>query len=420
MREKRLAILLLLLATVLVYGNSLGGSFHYDDVPPIIETPAIHDLGNWFEIITAQRGLSMMSFAVNYAIGGFDVTGYHLFNLLVHAVNAVLVYLLCCSLLIDSRIEFGDSSRIRPTATPFFAALFFAVHPLQTQAVTYIAQRMESLAAMFILAGLLCFVAGVRADSRVRRGVAFVGVIACLLAGFAAKETAIVLPLLVLLVDWLWLSNGNWRKLLSRRWVHASLLAVMLLLAGKTLHLLGGVSAVGSGAGTVKATAGFAVSSISAWQYALTQTNVLLYYISLVLLPINQNLDYDFPVARDLFSWPVLREGTVLNWPPLPPILALLLLLGMLCGVYAWYRRARFSDGHGARVTLFGLLWFLIAIAPTSSVIPVIDVIYEHRAYLASIGLILILTYALDQLTDRLSPMRNNLGDHEPSRGDDT
>lgn len=417
MKARRLAALLLLLVTVLVYGNSLDGSFHYDDVPPIIETPAVHDLGNWFEILSAQRGLSMLSFAVNYAIGGLDVTGYHLFNLLVHAVNAILVYLFCSALL--------NNPHAKPDGTPedgivpFFAALLFAVHPLQTQAVTYIAQRMESLAAMFILAGLLCFVAGVRADSRVRRGVAFVAIFACLLSGFAAKETAIVLPLLVLLVDWLWFSNGNWRQLWARRRIHAPLLTVMLLLIGRTLHLLGGVSAAGSGAGAVKATAGFAVSSISAWEYALTQTNVLLYYISLVLLPINQNLDYDFPIARDLFGWPVLREGTVLNWPPLPPILALLLLLGMLCGAYAWYRRSRFSGGHGARVTLFGLLWFLIAVAPTSSVIPVIDVIYEHRAYLASIGLILILTYALDQLTGRLSPLRNDLGDHEPSRGDD-
>lgn len=417
MKAQRLPALLLFLMTVLAYANAMNGSFHYDDIPAIFETPVMRDLANWFEILTTQRGLSKLSFTVNYAIGGLDVTGYHLFNLLVHAVNAVLVYLLCCALFFMPPRE-GSGFPRSFEMIPFFTALLFAIHPLQTQTVVYIAQRMESLAAMFVLLGLLCFVAVVREDSGLRRSAACAGVWGCFLVGFAAKETIIVLPLLILLVDWFWLSHANWREFWSRRWIHGPLLAMMLLLIGKTLHWLGGIGAGGSAAGPVKATAGFAVSSIGAWEYAMTQTNVLLYYMSLVVVPVNQNLDYDFPIARDLFSWPVPREGTVLNWPPLPPFLSLLVLLGMLGGAYVWYRRARASGSQVGRVTLFGLLWFLVAIAPTSSVVPVIDVIYEHRVYLPSVGLILILTCSLDWLSGCLKGRQSAFPDHEASRGD--
>ena len=143
----------LILAVFLVYSNTFRASFHFDDTPHIVENYQIRNLGNIPEILKGQRGVTMATFALNYAAGGLNVVGYHIVNISIHAVAAVLAYFLVF-LTLGSLTE--DETWAKRIAA--YSALLFAVHPVQTQSVTYIVQRMESLASLFYLAALLFFV----------------------------------------------------------------------------------------------------------------------------------------------------------------------------------------------------------------------------------------------------------------------
>ncbi|MEK7829191.1 MAG: hypothetical protein AAB256_05330, partial [Deltaproteobacteria bacterium] len=144
--------------------------------------------------------------------------------------------------------------------------------------------------------------------------------------------------------------------------------------------------------------AGFNVQSITAKEYLFTQFNVLIYYITLLFVPINQNLDYDFPVSKGLFEVPLVKEGTVLNIPIPPPIVSLIILSAVIgIAFYLFTSRAARITNHG-RLIAFFILWFFITLSPTSSFIPIIDVIFEHRLYLASAGFFLLFSLGFDRI----------------------
>jgi len=149
-------------------------------------------------------------------------------------------------------------------------------------------------------------------------------------------------------------------------------------------------------------TAGFGVKGLTSGQYMLTELNVLVYYIALLAVPVNQNLDYDFPVSSGLFE--VLRPapGTVLNYSIPPPVVSLAILLLIVgAGVYLLLRARRRGAGRGLVVSFF-IFWFFVILVPTSSFIPVVDVIFEHRLYLASLGFFVILVLLVDWLASRI------------------
>src|SRR4030067_1198502 len=132
--------------TVLRYSNTFTAAFQFDDLPIIVENAQLRDLNNLPQILAGQRGLTMATFAINYALGGGDTTGYHAVNLAIHIINAALAYLL---LLYTLRLTGSGEATARRLSA--LIALLFAAHPVQTQAVTYIVQRMESLTSLFSL-----------------------------------------------------------------------------------------------------------------------------------------------------------------------------------------------------------------------------------------------------------------------------
>jgi len=125
---------------------------------------------------------------------------------------------------------------------------------------------------------------------------------------------------------------------------------------------------------------------------------VLIYYIILLIVPRVQNLDYDFPVSHGLFEVPQISEGTILNSPLPPPFVSLIVLLLIVgCGIYLLVRSIG-ADGRRAAMISFSIFWFFILLSPTSSFVPIVDVIFEHRPYLASAGFFVILAIGLDAL----------------------
>ncbi|TAL24914.1 MAG: hypothetical protein EPN94_06360, partial [Nitrospirae bacterium] len=328
-----LAGLLIAVSTFLVYSNTFRATFHFDDTGSILEDYAIRNLNNLPQILQGSRGIVRATFALNYALGGLNVVGYHIVNLAIHITNGVLVYFLVFLTL--SKL---DSLREKAKRIAVYTALLFAVHPIQTQAVTYIVQRAEILASMFMLTSLLLFIKGSEA-AKVYARVLFYGAVAVsYLLGFFSKEMAITLPALVFLYDWCFLAKGAMKKVAARLPLYLVLIGMLAFFVTRSLPGLQetpGGSTVGFGvqgrelitSGQQAGSTDFDFRSISPREYAFTQFNVLIYYITLLFVPVNQNLDYDFPISKGLFKIPVVKEGTVLNIPIPPPIVSLILLL---------------------------------------------------------------------------------------------
>ena len=388
--------LLIAVSTFLVYSNTFYASFHFDDAQTIVENYSIRNLGNWIDIIRGQRGIAMLSFAINYAMGGLNVIGYHIVNLVIHITNGILVYFLIFLTL--NRI---DSYKGIAKKIAIYTALLFAVHPIQTQAVTYIVQRMESLASMFMLIGLLLFIKGTETSKTVSRALLYGAVAVSYLLGFNSKEIAITLPAIIILYDYCFLSEGNPKKLVGRWPVYGVLLVILVFLAAPTftgLQETPGEVALGGPVSRESASAGFDVQSITPKEYLFTQFNVLIYYLTLLFVPINQNLDYDFPVSKGLFEVPVVNQGTVLNIPLPPPVVSLILILAIIgFALYLLTHHASRITHHG-RLIAFFILWFFIILSPTSSFVPIIDVIFEHRLYLPSVGFFVLFSLAFNRI----------------------
>jgi protein O-mannosyl-transferase len=358
------------LATMAAYANSINGSFIFDDLASIPENPTIRRLGDIENVLSpppngetvSERPLLNLSFAINYAFSGFDVQGYHLTNLVIHALVALVLFgVLRRTLLLQVfRERWGEIS----TPMAFAAALLWAVHPLQTESVTYIVQRAESLAGLFYLLTLYCVIRGagrssadgmpkaVPAEKRELGAISWyiAAVFACLL-GMATKEIVVTAPLIVLLYDRTFLS-GSFRLALRRRWgLYLGLAACWGLLA----YLIFSIDLLAKKAGQ---------ETTDPWSYARSQPGVILYYLRLCLWPYPLCLDYDWPVASAATLKDFARE----------------VLPGLVCFCIVLALTLRGLTRRNA----WGFLgaWFLLILAPTSSIVPLVALINEHRLYL--------------------------------------
>ena len=343
-------MVLFALVGLFAYFSSLHGDYILDDYR-FTNDPKI---GNPFKSEMAPRPVIALSLAINYWVDGLNPRGYHAMNLAIHILAALFLYDLVRRTLLLPRFE----SRYESWAgwIGLVAGLVWMVHPLQTQSVTYIIQRCESLMGMFFLASLWCYVRGAMAERSLWWNLAAIA--ACAL-GSGCKEMMITLVPIALLYDRTFLT-GSWRESLRRRWA---------VLAGLAVPPVAGILALAftgfftDPAGTV----GFGVKVFTPYTYALTQSEVILYYLRLSFLPVGQTLDYlDWKACTSLAAC----------WPSLTVMLALLLLTTI--GVW---RRSAWA---------FLAAWFFIALAPTSSIVPVQDAAFEHRMYLPLAGLVVL------------------------------
>ena len=295
------------------------------------------------------RPVLNLSFALNYAVSGCDVGGYHVTNLAIHLVAALLLF----GIVRRTATKF---SGLRPelttaqaaTSIALAVALLWAVHPLQTESVTYIVQRAESLMGLFYLLTLYCFLRGVGSGRAI---LWYAGsVLACLL-GMATKEVMVSAPLVVILYDRTFLA-GSFREAWRRRWgYYLALAATWLLLAWLVVGT--GLLLQSYGVRTER------MQSFTWWTYLATQPGVIVHYLRQVVWPSGLCLDYGWP--------PAATVGEVL-FPAIPVV--------CLLGLTAWAVVKRPAWGFlGA--------WFFLILAPTSSFMPVQHAAaFEHRMYL--------------------------------------
>ena len=372
-----LLALILVVAVLGAYHNSLSGPFLFDDEHAIVENPHLRSLWPpWAPLVTPDntpltgRPLVSLTLAVNHALGGLAPWGYHAVNLALHLAAVLLLFGLVRRTLRLPAL--GD--RFSPRVAELLAlvvALLWALHPLLTEAVVYVVQRTELLFSLWLLLVLYAVVRGLECQAREgggsSRGWYMVAVIACFL-GMASKEVMVGAPLLVLCYDRLF-AAGSFRAALRRRWwLYAGLAASWLLLAGLVV------------AGSRSHSVSLGYEELSPIAYLRTQAGVIVHYLRLAFWPSPLVIDYD--------DWPVAA-----GWGAVAPQAA---LLAALLGLCLW------GLVKGRRWAFPGIAFFVI-LAPTSSLLPIAtEVAAERRMYLPLAALVVALVLGGHALLRRL------------------
>jgi tetratricopeptide (TPR) repeat protein len=356
------ALALLVCLVVLSYSNTFFATFHFDDEPNILEYAAVKDLSRFWDI-AGTRYVGFLSFALNYHVGRFDVFGYHLVNLVIHVANSFLIYGLIVLLFraptVSGTRELRAIDGVAPLSGPIAitTALLFAVHPMQTQAVTYIVQRYTNLVTLFYLLGVVCYLRWRLAEGGGwARAWWYAAALGSTLLAMKTKEISFTLPFMLVVIEAALFRPRGWKPWLA-------LIPFLLTLPIIPASLNKGMGQAGLGF----ARETLAIDRLS---YLFTQFRVIVTYLRLLVFPVGQNLDYDYPIYHSL-------------WEPAVLASALFLLGTASVGVHLLRSSPRL------RLVGFGVIWFFVTLSVESSVIPIHDVIFEHRVYLASPGFFL-------------------------------
>ncbi len=367
-------LFLVAIVGLLAYANSFTVPFFLDDQGSIVENALIQDLHRFLSgagyAYNPRRFVGYLTVALNYHFGGMDVTGYHVFNLAVHLASAWLVYGLVLLTLRTPFFTEHPEAPLEPELPrfiPLCAALLFVSHPIQTQAVTYIIQRFASLVTLFFVLSLYCYgkarVLQQREGNLGKALMLYAGAVVAAGCAMKTKETAFTLPFVILIYEFLFFRMSALKKLILLAPVILGSLVV-------PLSILGTGRPIGQLLSDLDAAARV-TPALSRLDYLFTQFTVIARYLRLLVLPVGQNLDYDFTIQHSLAAPSVL--------------LSLALLLALLA--FALFLLRRSAQGEPLlRLASFGILWFFVTLSVESSIIPIPDVIFEHRVYLSSVG----------------------------------
>jgi tetratricopeptide (TPR) repeat protein len=352
---------IIIVATVIVYSNSFDCSFQLDDNHVINNNPRIESFDHFLKWQTwsrlpFNRSFAYLTVAINYAIHGYDVWGYHFVNLLIHLIAAVTAFFFILKLFQTPILS--NKYRLNPILfISFFSAVFFALHPVQTQAVTYITQRMASLAAMFYFLSMLAYVSArvnlIDQNKRIAV-IQFIMLFISFVFGVYSKATIFTLPIALIAIEWLFFRNE--KGLINKKYL-VTVASLMLIVSIAFL-----------------ATRGFPSqkTDLTPLQYFYTQLNVLLTYLRLALLPYGLRLFYSFPPSLTPFE--------------LNTILSFIVIAGLI--IAGFILRKKYV------LISFGILFFFITQIIESSFFPLEYVIFEYRIYPALLGVGLLLSIA--------------------------
>jgi protein O-mannosyl-transferase len=358
-----IAIGLIAGVALVAYSNTFHVPFHFDDRPNIVNNPNIQ-----FKVFTLDRlaqlakntyketirVFSYFTLALNYYFGGFNVFGYHLVNLVIHVASGIFLYwfLMLTFSLPSLREKYGSISY----KVALFSSLIFISHPIQTQSVTYIVQRMASMAGMFYLLSLALYVKGRLTTGRPRI-LYFGGMVLSYLLGVFSKENVAILPLFIALYEFYFFQkldlSPKGRKILF------SLTGALLILGAFGFIIWGGryINLI---------IEGYQYRTFTMSERVLTQSRIVLYYLTLLVFPhpSRLNLDYDFPISKTILDPPTT-------------LISILIIAGLV-GYSIWGARKK-------PVLSFFILWYFGNLVIESSIFP-LEMAYEHRLYLPAVG----------------------------------
>jgi Tfp pilus assembly protein PilF len=456
---------------VVIYANTLSAPFQWDESDFIVDNPIIKDLhyftspsaAKGFELYSSliNRYIGFLTFALNYRIHGLSVTGYHIVNIAIHIANSILVYFLVLltfgtpffktvngeevngewikeeevkgKVKPFSRFTFHDSRSLNDSRftihdsrlfIAFFSAAIFAVHPLQTEAVTYVFQRFASLVTFFYLLSLVAYIkgrigngqwaigngsSGKKVTPYSRITFLLISLVSAVLA-MKTKENAFTLPVIITLYEFCFFSRFTSHV---SRFLYLIPILLTLLIVPLTLMSLAGTHHIDPGS--------YGAKVFPRNEYLFTQFRVIVTYLRLLFFPINQNLDYDYPLFKSFFDpqvilsflflaaffasgvWLVIKtkDNTKKNDSGQAGMTKKVMGSGHsgLSGIASRFTShvsrplndSRFTvhDSRPLRLVGFGILWFFITLSVESSIIPLPMLLDEYRVYLPSVGLII-------------------------------
>jgi len=386
-------LLLFIILGSLIYSNTLEVPFIFDDQARINENPyiRIHELtidnlvqASFNKKSSASRPLGNLSFALNFYFHQYKLPGYHVVNIIIHILTSLFLYLLIKTTLTTPVLSLKYD---HPDAIAFFTALIWMVHPLHTQSVTYIVQRLNSMAAMFYVLSFLLYAKGrisqiqqatknhqietisksntdtssnkqktVFSIQRSASSLYYLGAVMAWMLALGSKQNAAMLPFFIFLYEWYFFQD------LDRNWLkrHMKIVFGVVILFGLTALIFLGTSPLER----LTSITDFAHHEFTLTERIMTQFRVVIYYLSLLAFPhpSRLNLDHDFPLSHSLTN-------------PITTLLCLVAIIGLI-GLAVYIARKE-------RLLSFCILWFFGNLVIESSVIP-LAIIYEHRTYLPS------------------------------------
>jgi len=365
-RRNVFAIITIFIVILAIYSNTFNASWHFDDEPNITQNPALHlteltwqniektFYGKQLEPNQLYRPAACLSFALNYYFGGDGVFGYHLVNIAIHFLAAVFLFLFIYHTLNLPLL----SARYGPNS--YFIALLstvlWAINPIQTQAITYIVQRMASMAGMFSIVSMYFYLKARTAIKTSSKAILFPSTALFIIVAFLSKENAIMMPACLFLFDFLLIqgvsgysAKRNLKILLVVAAATVGMVVVFLAFSEMTFSSLFSL---------------YSKRPFTPWERLLTQSRVLILYISFILYPMSTrlSLNHDIAISHSLFNPPTT-------------MVAIICIIGMLFGAICFSRRYPLIS--------FCVFFFFLNHIPESTVLP-LELIYEHRNYIPS------------------------------------
>jgi len=370
------------LLIIISYSNSFSVPFHFDDFPNIVENTRLHLENLYPETVydaafenkegnrRLYRPVSNLSIAFNWYLGQENVIGYHIFNISIHILTAFFLYLTCVNLFKTPNLYHQYSENANFVAV--LTACLWALNPIQTQAVTYIVQRMAAMAAMFYIMGIFCYLKARFGDTSKKRLLWSTGVMISFLLALGSKENAIMFPMSLLLVEMVFFQNMTNPKIRKKMLLIGSLVVVVVLAAGVWLfmssqfinHILNGYEG----------------RTFTFTERVLTQSRIVVFYLSQIFYPIADrlSLDHDIVLSTGLFS-------------PWNTFASIVLIVGLI-SFAAWQ-----IPKHP--LSAFAILFFFLNHIIESTVIA-LELIFEHRNYLPSLFLFLPIAAGIKKAID--------------------
>jgi len=383
-------LLVLVAAAGIVYWPSLSYPFEFDDHANILKYFNVRH--NTFSSLFLQssRWVSYWLNAFYYSLlpagGHYNPMLYRAGNILFHIITGLFVFTVIRLMAVQAtRNKFLQAHGLL-IAT--LTAGFFLLHPVSTQTVSYVIQgQLEGIAGLFMLAMLACFLAYTYSN----RTVWLILLYALIPIACGTKEIVIITPIMLMVIDWFFVAQGNWYNFKQRRWLHLSFLGAVLVLYIYLLkplyflNILGLKTALPNNIGNMLTPN--AAEKITPYAFFISQFKVILHYVAIFVWPWSMSVDYDWKLSKSFFA---------------PD--SLLPFLFLCCVVYWLFKRLRRNP---IDLVSFGVMWFLVAVLPRSSIVPSTELLADYKTYFASVGLLLLaacgVVYVWDKILQRLS-----------------
>lgn len=372
--------LLIAVLVVIIYANTLNAGWHLDDIPNIVRNPKVHMesldtdsvISSFYAAPTTERlnrPFSYFTFAVNWYLGKDRITGYHIVNISIHVFAGFFLFLSILLLFQTSRLKGQNSNQIYFIA--LFTSVLWAIHPIQIQAVTYIVQRMASLAALFYIIGICCYLKA-RLTRSILKRLAFSGLcIIAFLLGIGSKSNVILLPISLVFIEFIFFRDLTQKK-------NQKIAAAIILGGGLLIAAIGVFLFIGNS--PMKIFTGYESRPFTLSERLLTQPRIILFYLSQIFYPVASrfSIAHNIPYSTSLFH----------PWTTLPAAAAVFLLIGLA------FRQIRKNP-----ILSFAILFYFINHVIESSIIP-LEMIFEHRNYLPTLFLFLPISVSIKRAFD--------------------